>query len=188
MPIGETILWVCLLAALIAAGSVASYLRLLMRRLSPVAGRMLFQASAGRKVQADRERVGVSISALHGATMALFAVGLTGFLAMREPDHLLSELGISLLIILGVIAIFDQLIPFSLVARHDDPEVILKRWMPFLRQAIFMALPLTFPVLVSTSIGRLLESPDQKPEPPNPQNELQELIEAGEQEGLIGRG
>jgi magnesium and cobalt exporter, CNNM family len=188
MPIVVTISWVCLLALLIAAGSVASYLRLLMRRLSPVAGRVLFQATPGRKVQADRERVGVSISALHGASMALFAVGMTGFLVVREPEHLLGDLGISLLIVLGVISIFDQLIPFSLVARHDDPEVILKRWMPFLRQAIFLALPLTFPVLISTSIGRLLESPDQKPEPPNTQDELQELIEAGEQEGLIGKG
>jgi CBS domain containing-hemolysin-like protein len=188
MSILVIILWIALLAVLIAAGAVASYLRLLMRRLSPVAGRVLFQAPAGRKVQADRERVGISISALHGAAMALFAVGLTGFLAMREPELLLEDLGVALLIVLGVIAIFDQLIPFSLVARHDDPEVILKRWMPFLRAAIFMALPLTFPVLISTSINRLLESPDQKPEPPNTQDELQELIEAGEQEGLIGKG
>ena len=188
MSIVLTIIWLCLLAALVAAGSVASYLRLLMRRLSPVAGRMLFQAKEGRKVQADRERVGISISALHGAAMAVFSVGLTGFVVTREPDHLPGDLGISLLIVLGVIGIFDQLIPFSLVARHDDPEVILKRWMPLLRQAIFVALPLTFPVLISTSIARLLESPDQKPEQPNTQDELQELIEAGEQEGLIGKG
>lgn len=187
MSIVLTFSWVFLLTTLVAAGSVASYLRLLMRRLSPVAGRMLFQAKEGRKVQADRERVGISISALHGATMALFAVGLTGFLVMREPEHLPGDLGISLLIVLGVIGVFDQLIPFSLVARHDDPEVILKRWMPLLRQAIFVALPLTFPVLISTSIARLLESPDQKPEQPNTQDELQELIEAGEQEGLIGK-
>jgi len=100
----------------------------------------------------------------------------------------MSDLGISLLVVLGVITIFDQLIPFSLVARHDEPEVILKGWMPFLRVAIFMALPLTFPVLVSTSIGRLLESPGEEPEPPSPQEEMQELIQAGEQEGLIGKG
>jgi len=183
-----TVLWLVILAALIAASTVASYLRLVMRRLSPVAGRMLFQENKGRRVQADRERVGVSISALHGAAMALFVVGLTGFLVMRQPGHLMSDLGISLLVVLGVITIFDQLIPFSLVARHDEPEVILKGWMPFLRMAIFMALPLTFPVLVSTSIGRLLESPGQEPELPSPQEEMQELIQAGEQEGLIGKG
>ena len=188
MSLVITIVWLLLLAALIGASSVASYLRLVMRRLSPVAGRMLFQENKGRRVQADRERVGVSISALHGAAMALFAVGLTGFLVEREPAHLMSDLGISLLVVLGVITIFDQLIPFSLVARHDEPEVILKGWMPFLRAAIFMALPLTFPVLVSTSIGRLLESPGQEPEPPSPQEEMQELIQAGEQEGLIGKG
>jgi putative hemolysin len=172
----------------VAASSVASYLRLLMRRLTPVAGRMLFQENAGRRVQADRERVGVSISALHGAAMALFAVGLTGLLVDHQPEHLAGDLGIALLLVLGVIAVFDQLIPFSLVAHHDEPEVILKQWMPFLRAAIFVALPLTFPVLISTTIGRLLEPLDQKTEPPNPQDELQELIQAGEQEGLIGKG
>lgn len=188
MTLVITVIWLIILAALIAASTVASYLRLVMRRLSPVAGRMLFQENKGRRVQADRERVGVSISALHGAAMALFAVGLAGFLVMRQPEHLMSDLSISLLVVLGVITIFDQLIPFSLVARHDEPEVILKRWMPVLRMAVFMALPLTFPVLVSTSIGRLLESPGQEPEPPSPQEEMQELIQAGEQEGLIGKG
>src|SRR5271169_4586639 len=122
MSILETILGVLGLLALVAASSVASYLRLLMRRLTPVAGRMLFQENAGRRVQADRERVGVSISALHGAAMALFSVGLTGLLVDHQPEHLTGDLGIALLLVLGVIAVFDQLIPFSLVARHDEPE------------------------------------------------------------------
>jgi CBS domain containing-hemolysin-like protein len=182
------IVWAVALVALIAASSVASYLRLLMRRLTPMAGRVLFQANEGRKIQADRERVGVSISALHGAAMALFAIGLSGLMVNQQPEHLTSDLGVSLLIVLGVIAIFDQLIPFTLVARHDEPELILKQWMPLLRLAVFLALPLTFPVLVSRSISRLLESPEQKPEPPTPQEELQELLQAGEQEGLIRKG
>lgn len=176
------------LLALVAASAVASFLRLLMRRLSPVAGRVLFQASPGRRVQADRERVGVSISALHGAAMALFSVGLTGLLVMNQPDHLGVDLALSLLIVLGVIAVCDQLIPFSLVARHDEPEVILSRWMPVLRLVIFLALPLTFPILISTSIRRLLEPIEQDHEPPTPQEEMQELIEVGEKEGLIDKG
>jgi len=183
-----TILWVLGLAAMVAASAVASFLRLLMRRLTPIAGRVLFQESEGRRVQADRERVGVSLSALHGAAMALFAVGLTGLLVMNQPDHLAADLAVSLLIVLGVIAIFDQLIPFSLVARHDEPEVILSRWMPVLRLVIFLALPLTFPVMISTTIRRLLEPVEQKPEAPNPQEELQEFLEVGEQEGLIEEG
>ena len=40
-----TILWIAVLVALVVAGSVASYLRLLMRRLTPVGARKLFQAS-----------------------------------------------------------------------------------------------------------------------------------------------
>ena len=155
-----TIIWVSVLVALVAASSVASYLRLLMRRLTPMAGRVLFQANEGRKIQADRERVGVSISALHGAAMALFATGLTGLLVDQQPERLDRDLGISLLIVLGVIAIFDQLIPFTLVAHHDEPELILKQWMPLLRLAVFLALPLTFPVLVSRSIARVLEAPE----------------------------
>ncbi|MGD0693600.1 MAG: hemolysin family protein [Terriglobia bacterium] len=183
-----TVIWIVGLLALIGVSAVCSYLRLLMRRLSPVAGRVLFQENAGRRVQADRERVGVSLSALHGAAMALFSVGLTGLLVWNQPEHLAADLAISLLIVLGVIALFDQLIPFSLVARHDEPEVILSEWMPVLHLVIFFALPLTFPVLISTTIRRLLEPVEEKAEPPSPQEEFQELIEVGEKEGLIDKG
>jgi CBS domain containing-hemolysin-like protein len=159
-----------------------------MRRLTPVAALQLFQSSQGRRIQADRERVGISVSALHGATMHLFAVGLTGLFFLQRPGHLWENLCTSLAIVLSVIAIFDQLIPFILVARHDEPAVILERWMPFLRVAVLLALPLTFPLLVSATITRLLESPEEKAAPSTPQENLQELIEAGEQEGLIKRG
>lgn len=183
-----TIAWAALLVALLAAGSVAAYLRLLMRRLTPVGARKLFRRSEGRRIAPDRERVGVSISALHGAAMHLFGIGLAGLLILRRPNHLWANLGTALLVVLSAVAIADQLIPFLLVARHDEPEVILERWMPVLRLAVFLALPLTFPILISATISRLLESTDPEPEPTKPQEPLQELIEAGEQEGLLDKG
>jgi CBS domain containing-hemolysin-like protein len=60
--------------------------------------------------------------------------------------------------------------------------------MPFLRLCVFLALPFTFPILISTTIARLLEPPEEKEEPPTAQENLQELIEAGEEEGLIEKG
>jgi putative hemolysin len=180
------LLWVVALALLLVVSSVASYLRLLLRRLTPVDALRLFQAR-GRRIQADRERVGVSISALHGAAMAFFAVGLTGLFIYRRPEHLWDSLGEVALVVLGAVAIVDQLIPFLLVARHDEPVRILERWMPFLRRVVFLALPLTFPILISTTIARLLEVPEEETEPSTPQENLQELIEAGEQEGLIDK-
>jgi len=182
-----TFVWIIVLGGLLLWGSVASYLRLLMRRLTPLAARSLFQAEAGRRIQADRERVGVSISTLHGVSMHLFAVGLTALFFFRRPGHLLENVSASLAIVLAVIAILDQLIPFILVARHDEPEVILRKWMPFMRLCVFLALPLTFPILVSTTIARLLEPVQEKEEAPTPQENLQELIEAGRQQGLIER-
>jgi CBS domain containing-hemolysin-like protein len=181
------ILWATALGLLLVSSSVASYLRLLMRRLSPVAGRELFRTEANRRIRADRERVGVSISALHGATMALFAVGLFALFQIQEPVHFWGSLGSAILVVFGVIAVVDQLIPFMLVARHDEPEVILHKWLPILRACVYAALPLTFPVLISTTIQRLLETPDQKEQPPTPQEELQELIKAGERAGVIER-
>ncbi|MGD1158112.1 MAG: hemolysin family protein [Terriglobia bacterium] len=183
-----TIAWVAVLGVSLTLGSVASYLRLLMRRLTPVGARKVFGPSEGGRIRPDRERVGVSISALHGAAMHLFAVGLTGLLIVRRPEHVWSDIGTALLIVLVAVAIADQLIPFLLVVRHDEPEVILERWMPTLRRAVFWALPLTFPVLISRTIARLLEPAEPEPEPPSPQENLQELIEAGEQEGLIEKG
>jgi CBS domain containing-hemolysin-like protein len=179
------ILWALVLAILLVACSVASYLRLLMRRLSPVAARQLFRTKDGRRVRADRERVGVSISALHGAAMAAFAVGLAGLFILQQPEHFWESLGSAALVVLGAIALVDQFIPFTLVARHDEPEVILERWLPVLRFCVFAALPLTFPILISTTMARLLETPDQKESVPSPQEELQELIHAGERAGLI---
>jgi len=183
-----TVAWVVLLAVLLTLGSVASYLRLLMRRLTPVGARKIFGPNEGGPIRADRERVGVSISALHGAAMHLLAVGLTGLLVWRRPDHLWSDVGTALLIVLVAVAIADQLIPFTLVARHDDPELILEHWMPILRRAVLWALPLTFPILISTTIARLLEPTEPEPAPPTPQENLEELMEAGEQEGLIKKG
>jgi CBS domain containing-hemolysin-like protein len=183
-----TTAWVVVLVAFLLAGSVASYLRLLMRRLTPVGARKLFRVGATGRIKPDRERVGVSISALHGAAMHLFAVGLTGLLIVRRPNHLWENLGTALVVVLVAVAIADQLIPFVLVARHDEPEVILEGWMPVLRLVVFLALPLTFPILVSTTIARLLEPTEPEPEVPKPQEPLQELIEAGEEEGLLEKG
>ena len=180
-----TFLWILGLALFAAASSIAAYLRLLLRRLTAVEARKLFLVNEERRIRADRERVGVSISALHGACMAFFAVGLTGLFFWLRPGWLWENLGSSLVITLGVIALSDQLIPFVRVARRDEPEAILARWMPVLRLAVFLALPLTFPVLISATVSRLLDPLEPKPEAASPQEELQELIEAGEQEGLI---
>ncbi len=185
----SSVLWVMVLAALLACGSIASYLRLLMRRLSPRGAAKLFGVGEGSKVQADRERVGVSISALHGAVMALFAVGTTGFLLWQRPKNLGSDLGTACLICLLAVMIADQLIPFILVARHDDPENLLAQWMPVLRRTVYWALPLTFPVVVSSTIAHLLQSADDSdPSPTKPQEGLEELIQAGEEVGLIEKG
>jgi CBS domain containing-hemolysin-like protein len=183
-----TLIWTLVLAALVGASGVASYLRLLMRRLPSVAGRKLFQQRPGYRFQADRERVGVSISALHGALMAFFAVGLTGLFFVRRPGHFWGNLGAALLVVLCVVAICDQLIPFLMVARHDEPELILEQWMPVLRAAVFAAVPLTFPILISTTLARLLEPEETKPEEPSQQEEFEDLIEVGEKEGLIEKG
>jgi CBS domain containing-hemolysin-like protein len=49
-------------------------------------------------------------------------------------------------------------------------------------------LPLTFPILISATIARLLEPTEPEPEPPSPQEDFAELIATGEEEGLIEKG
>ncbi len=182
------ILWVIALGLLVAASSVASYLRLLMRRLTPMGARALFKTDGPRRIRADRERVGVSISALHGVAMALYSIGLATLFIFHDSRALWEDIGASLLVVFGTIMIFDQLIPFILVARHDEPETILRQWLPMLRAVVYLALPVTFPILISTTIARLLESPEEESEPPTPQRGLKELIESGEEAGLIEKG
>jgi CBS domain containing-hemolysin-like protein len=182
------VVWLMVLAVLLVAGSVASYLRLLMRRLTVMSARGLFRPAQPGRITIDRERVGVSISALHGAAMHLFAVGVTALLVLRRPDHLWANIGAAVVIVLSAVAIADQLIPFLLVARHDEPEVILEHWMPVVRWLVYLALPLTFLILISTTMNRLLESTEQEPEVPTPQENLQEFIEVGQQDGLLEQG
>jgi CBS domain containing-hemolysin-like protein len=182
------ILWIVVLALLVVASSVASYLRLLMRRLTPVGARALFKRDDPRRIRADRERVGVSISALHGVAMALYSIGVASLFIFHHPRSIWESLGASLLLVMATIMIFDQLIPFIMVARHDEPEAILRQWLPLLRAAVYLALPVTFPILISTTIARLLESPEDDAEPPRPERGLKELIESGEEAGLIEKG
>ena len=183
-----TVAWLAVLAVLLVAGSVASYLRLLMRRLTVMSARKLFRPGGPGRITVDRERVGVSISALHGAAMHLFAVGVTALLVLRRPDHLWGNIGAALVIVLSAVAIADQLIPFLLVARHDEPELILEAWTPVVRWLVYLALPLTFLILISTTMSRLLESTEPEPEAPSPQENLQEFIEVGQQDGLLEKG
>lgn len=182
------ILWIIVLGLLVAASSVASYLRLLMRRLTPMGARALFKTDDPRRIRADRERVGVSISALHGIAMALYSIGVTTLFVFHRSGALWEKLGASLVVVLATIMIFDQLIPFVLVARHDEPEEILRQWLPMLRASVWLALPVTFPILISTTIGRLLESPEEEQEPPRPERGLKDLIESGEEAGLFEKG
>jgi CBS domain containing-hemolysin-like protein len=182
------ILWIFVLALLVIASSVASYLRLLMRRLTPVGVRALFKPDDPRRTRADRERVGVSISALHGVAMALYSTGVAWLFILHRSAAVWESLGAAVLVVMASIAVFDQLIPFVLVARHDEPEAILRYWLPLLRAAVYLALPVTFPILISTTIGRLLESPEDEEEPATPERGLQELIDSGEEAGLIQKG
>jgi putative hemolysin len=183
------VLWIIALGLLVAASSVASYLRLLMRRLTPMGARALFKTDDPRRIRADRERVGVSISALHGVAMALYSVGVTALFIFHHSGVLWETLGLALLLVMATIMVFDQLIPFVLVARHDEPEAILRQWLPLLRAVVYLALPVTFPILVPTTIARLLESPEvEAAEAPRPQKGLKELIESGEEAGLIEKG
>src|SRR5437667_11734612 len=95
------LIWILVLALFAGSSAVASYLRLLLRRLTPMASRKLFQANDTRRIRADSERVGVSISALHGAAMALFSVGLAALFFFRRADQSWDNVGSHLGIVPG---------------------------------------------------------------------------------------
>ena len=80
------IVGIATLVVLASLSSVASYLRLLMRRLTPVAARKVFPPVEGGALGADRERIGVSVSTLHGVLMAAFAVVLVGLLVAGHTE------------------------------------------------------------------------------------------------------
>src|SRR2546422_10561459 len=116
------LIWILVLVLFAGSSAVASYLRLLLRRLTPMASRKLFQANDTRRIRADSERVGVSISALHGAAMALFSVGLAGLFFFWRSTEVLGNLGRKIAHCLAAVRSREQVIPLLGVGRPGGPE------------------------------------------------------------------
>ena len=182
------LLWGLVGVVLIAGMTFSAYLQLSLRQLSRVAARGVFIESNGteqtKKIPLDRERATVSVTVFHAAVVGLLGVTLAAFRfsAGRSTSGAVLEaffgLGLSLVV-------FDQLIPSLWLARRKNPESTLRRCASAVMLFYWCTLPLTFPRLIFSSLRSLLESEEQESKVDQQQEAIQDLIEAGQEEGLI---
>ena len=180
------LLWIPAWVVLVTVISFTAFLRLNLRHLKRVAGRSIFDPEGRRKsgIRLDRERATLSLTAFHTAWVGLLGLMLTAFRfsAGRSPVEVVLEAFLGL----GVtLALFDQLIPWLWMARHNDPEAAVRRWGAAIIVFYWLAYPLTLPIYVFSSLRSLLEPEEQEPNAIPPQEAIQNFIEAGQEEGLI---
>ena len=182
------ILWVLASGVLIALMTFSAYLRESLRQLSRVAARGIFKESNGTepagKIPLHRERATVAVTVFHAAVVGLLGVALAAFRFSAGR----SMSGAALEALLGLslsLAVFDQLIPSLWLDRRKDPEATLRRWAQAVMLFYWCTLPLTFLGLIFSSLRSLLKSEEQELEADQQQEAIQDLIEAGQEEGLI---
>lgn len=180
------LLWIAAWVVLVTVISFTAFLRLNLRHLKRVAGRSIFDPEGRRKsgIRLDRERATLSLTAFHTAWVGLLGLMLTAFRfsAGRSPLEAVLEAFLGL----GVtLALFDQLIPWLWMARHNDPEAAVRRWGAAIIVFYWLAYPLTLPIYVFSSLRSLLEPEEKEPNAIPQQEAIQDFIEAGQEEGLI---
>ena len=174
------LLWIPAWVVLVTVISFTAFLRLNLRHLKRVAGRSIFDPEGRRKsgIRLDRERATLSLTAFHTAWVGLLGLMLTAFRfsAGRSPLEAVLEAFLGL----GVtLALFDQLIPWLWMARHNDPEAAVRRWGAAIIVFYWLAYPLTLPIYIFSSLRSLLEPEEQEPNAIPPTGGDSELYRGG---------
>ncbi len=200
-------IWALICGVLVAVICMTSYVRVSLRQLRRVAARGIFternggersgnernggernggERNGGKlgRIKLDRERATVSLIAFHTVLVGLLGLCLSAYRLGEAPST--TEALVQAFVGLGVIlAIFDQLVPSLWVARRKDPEATIREWGPAVTTVHWLIMPLTFPLWISSTLRSLIKPIDPEPEAAQQQEAIQDLIEAGQEEGLI---
>ncbi len=180
----ENLIFILMLMGLSSVITFTAFLRLNLRHLKKVASRSIFDPEVQRKggIHLDRERVILSINALHSAWVGLLAIVIVSFCFFTEqsrPEAIVQSIaGLGIALIL-----FDQLIPSIWMAYNKNPETSIRKFRSIIVFFYWLAYPFTLLTYASFSIRSLLKPEEKKQD--SQQETILDLIEAGQEEGLI---
>jgi CBS domain containing-hemolysin-like protein len=134
-------------------------------------------------VGAGRERIQLSMAVLSQMLTAAIAL-LFGFVVFRDGKWDLGEVAQAAVAVTFVIILFNRLLPFVFFTRTQGAW--LAPLAPVLRLLVYLAFPVTLILGFCLSVAALAE--EHPPEEPQPEEAVEALIEAGQEEGILKEG
>ena len=136
------------------------------------------------RLKLGRESIALSASVLRQLSLAgvAFLFGLLFLMAVGRTNHFWPQLLTNAFALVLLILIFDRLIPQVLFARTEGGWVLRIRLL--LQVLFYVILPVTLLLQLMLSIAALAE-PEEKQEQDHPDEAMDALLEAGEEEGIL---
>ena len=186
MTWGELALLACLLVVL----AVAAYVDRVYSEMGKFLAREYqdnvdsWEEKVEPRLKLGRESIALSASVLRQLSVAAvaFLLGLRFFAQAMLGGHALTDLGVTAFELVLLILVFDRLIPQVLFARTEGSWVLRIR-LP-LQILFYVILPVTLLLQLMLSIAALAEAED-KQEVDHPDEAMDALLEAGEEEGIL---
>ena len=144
----------------------------------------VFEQNIEPRLGVSRARAALSMAILAQLMMAAIAM-LVGFTIFRDRGSTIYEILQAAASLILIVIIFNRLLPFVFFSRTRGTWLL--RWILLLRLLIYLVLPVTLVLGFCQSVAALTkEHADEQPE--SPAEAVDALIEAGEEEGILGEG
>lgn len=134
------------------------------------------------RLHVTRERAAQSMSLLTPLCMAAIGV-LIGYVLFMEKRWVVLDLVQAAVSLIFIIVIFHKLLPYLFFVRTKGEWLVY--WTPVLRGLIYVAMPATLILGFALSVAALSREHAEK-EPEHPSEAVDALIEAGQEEGILG--
>ena len=185
-----TFLTMLLLAVMLVVLSLAAYVDRVYSEMGKFLAREYqdnvdsWEERVEPRLKLGRESIALSASVLRQLSLAGVALvfGLRVTVHPTRGDGMWMQIGLAVFWLIGLILVFDRLVPQVLFARTRGLWVLRLR---FVLQALFyLILPITLLLGLLLSIAALAE-PEDTAEVEHPSEAMDALLEAGEEEGIL---
>ncbi len=128
-----------------------------------------------------REKASLSFAVLEQLITAAIAV-IVAHGVFRDPNWKPAELAQAALLLALIVIVFNRLLPFVFFSRTRGAW--LTKFNIVLRALVYLVMPVTLVLAFCTSVAALARE-QAEPEPENPTEAVDALIEAGQEEGIL---
>jgi putative hemolysin len=140
-----------------------------------------FEHKVEPRLGVAREKAALSFAVLEQVA-AMGVALIVAYMVFRDPHWTPAELAQGGVALALVIAVFNRILPFLLFSRTRGDWLV--HFLYVLRALIYCAFPVTIVIAFCTSVAALARE-HSEPSPESPQEAVDALIEAGQEEGIL---